>query len=399
MKILVVNAGSSSLKYQFFNMENEAVLAKGICEFIGVGGTMTHKCPDRADYKIDVDIPTHDHAIELVLKTLVSSKYGVIESVSEIDAIGHRIAHGGEIYKKSTIIDDEILGGLEKLNPINPLHGPPIIKGIRACIRHMKKTPQVGVFDTSFYSDIADFRFIYPLPYELYTQKKIRRYGFHGTSHRYVTARVSRYMDKNSEDLKIITCHLGNGSSITATAGGKAIDTSMGFTPQEGILMGTRSGSIDPTIIPYLIKSEGLTADQLEDILNKKSGFLGVSGVSNDAREVTKAAESGNQRAQLAINILVSGIKKYIGSYAAEMNGLDALVFTAGIGENDSNIRKLVCKDMDFLGVNVDEEKNVSAPKGMDFEITAQGAGVRTFIIPTNEELMIARDTKALVSR
>lgn len=399
MKILVVNAGSSSLKYQLFNMENQTVLAKGICECIGNGGKLIHKRPDMTDYHIDTDLPTHDEAINLVLKILVSPEYGVIKSVSEIDAVGHRIAHGGESYKKSTILNEDVISDLETLNPINPLHGPPIIRGMKACIKHMKDTPQVGVFDTSYYSDIEDYRYIYPLPYELYTEKKIRRYGFHGTSHRYVTERVAGFMGRKLEDLKIITCHLGNGSSITATSEGKAVDTSMGFTPQEGVMMGTRCGSIDPTILPYLIKSEGYAPEQLEEIINKKSGFLGVSGVSNDTREVTVAAKNGNKRAALSINIFVNGIKKYIGGYAAEMNGLDVLVFTAGIGENDANIRSLVCRNMDFLGIKIDEERNLNFKRGEEFEITAEGAGVRTFIIPTNEELMIAMDTKKLVAK
>jgi acetate kinase len=399
LKILVVNAGSSSLKYQLFNMENQTVLAKGICECIGNGGKLIHKHPDMTDYHIDTELPTHDEAINLVLKILVSPEYGVIKSVSEIDAVGHRIAHGGESYKKSTILNEDVISDLETLNPINPLHGPPIIRGMKACIKHMKDTPQVGVFDTSYYSDIEDYRYIYPLPYELYTEKKIRRYGFHGTSHRYVTERVAGFMGRKLEDLKIITCHLGNGSSITATSEGKAVDTSMGFTPQEGVMMGTRCGSIDPTILPYLIKSEGYAPEQLEEIINKKSGFLGVSGVSNDTREVTVAAKNGNKRAALSINIFVNGIKKYIGGYAAEMNGLDVLVFTAGIGENDANIRSLVCRNMDFLGIKIDEERNLNFKRGEEFEITAEGAGVRTFIIPTNEELMIAMDTKKLVAK
>lgn len=380
-------------------MENQTVLAKGICECIGNGGKLIHKRPDMTDYHIDTDLPTHDEAINLVLKILVSPEYGVIKSVSEIDAVGHRIAHGGENYKKSTILNEDVISDLETLNPINPLHGPPIIKGMKACIKHMKDTPQVGVFDTSYYSDIEDYRYIYPLPYELYTEKKIRRYGFHGTSHRYVTERVAGFMGRKLEDLKIITCHLGNGSSITATSGGKAVDTSMGFTPQEGVMMGTRCGSIDPTILPYLIKSEGYAPEQLEEIINKKSGFLGVSGVSNDTREVTVAAKNGNKRAALSINIFVNGIKKYIGGYAAEMNGLDVLVFTAGIGENDANIRSLVCRNMDFLGIKIDEERNLNFKRGEEFEITAEGARVRTFIIPTNEELMIAMDTKKLVAK
>lgn len=397
MKILVINSGSSSLKYQLFNMKNKSVLAKGICECIGTGGLMTHKRPSKQDYTLEVSLPTHDDAIELLLKVLVDDEFGVIQDISEINAVGHRIAHGGEKYKKSTVIDRQVIEELEELNPINPLHGPPIIKGIKACMNYMPNTPQVGVFDTSYYSDLADFRYIYPLPYELYTEKKIRRYGFHGTSHRYVTAQVARYMDKELDELKIITCHLGNGSSITATAYGKAVDTSMGFTPQEGVVMGTRSGSIDPSVLPYLMKSNNLTPDQVEDIINKKSGLLGISGVSNDAREVTKAAENGNYRANLALKILVNSIKKIIGSYVAEMNGLDALVFTAGIGENDDNVRRLVCADMDYLEIKLDEDKNRNIIKGQDSEISAPGSRVRTFVIPTNEELMIALDTCALI--
>ena len=399
MKILVVNAGSSSLKYQLFSMDNEKVLAKGICECIGNGGMLTHKRPGKPDYKLDVDMPSHDGAVELVLRLLADAEQGVIGDVSEIDAVGHRVAHGGENYIRSTVLNDEVLKGLEELNPINPLHGPPILKGIRACMKYMKNTAQVGVFDTSYYSDIADFRYIYPLPYELYTDKKIRRYGFHGTSHRYVAARAAKCADRDLKDLKIITCHLGNGSSITATAGGKAVDTSMGFTPQEGILMGTRSGSIDPTILPYLMKSEGLTADGIEALINKKSGLLGVSGISNDSRDVNRAAKEGNPRAVLALNMLANGIKKYIGSFAAEMNGLDVLVFTAGIGENDECIRRMVCADLDFLGIEIDKDSNNNAPRGEEYEITAAGARVRIFIIPTNEELMIALDTKALIER
>lgn len=393
MKVLVVNAGSSSLKYQLFDMDNGEVLAKGNCERIGAGGTITHKRPDKENYFAEVDLPTHDEALALVLELLQSEEYGVISSIDEIDAVGHRIAHGGEKYKSSTLIDDEAVDYLETIVPINPLHGPPAIKGIRACKRLMKETPQVGVFDTSFYSQMEDFRTIYAIPYELYEENKIRRYGFHGTSHRYVSAKAAEMLGKPIEELKIVTCHLGNGSSITAVDGGIAIDTSMGFTPQEGVPMGTRSGTIDPTVIPYIMKLKGLDADQIEDLLNRKSGLLGISGISNDARNVCEAAEQGNPRAILAIKMLANSIKKYIGSYIAEMNGIDALVFTAGIGENDSDLRSTVCGNMDVFGIAIDEEKNKSIPRGTGADITLEGSKVKTLVIPTNEEYMIALDT------
>lgn len=393
MKVLVVNAGSSSLKYQLFDMESGEVLAKGNCERIGAGGTVTHKRPAKEAYFAEVSLPGHDEALALVLQLLVSEEYGVISGIEEIDAVGHRIAHGGEKYKSSALIDDEMINYLETIVPINPLHGPPALKGIRACKKLMKNTPQVGVFDTSFYSQMADFRTIYSIPYEFYEEHKIRRYGFHGTSHRYVAAKAAEMLGKPLETLKIVTCHLGNGSSITAVDKGVAIDTSMGFTPQEGVPMGTRSGTIDPTIIPYIMKLKGLDADQIEDLLNRKSGLLGVSGVSNDARNVSEAAANGNRRAQLAINILANSIKKYIGSFIAEMNGIDALVFTAGIGENDSNLRSKVCADMDALGIVIDEDKNNSVPRGSGADISFEGAKVKTLVIPTNEEYMIALDT------
>ena len=398
MKILVINSGSSSLKYQLFDMTTGDVLAKGLCERIGSGGAITHKRPQKADYSAEVDLPSHDEALALVLGLLVDETYGVVASIDEIDAVGHRIAHGGEKFKASTLIDDEGVDYLETIVPINPLHGPPAIKGIRACKRLMKDTPQVGVFDTSFYSSMEDFRTIYAIPYELYTENKIRRYGFHGTSHRYVSAKAAELLGKDKKDLKIVTCHLGNGSSITAVDGGIAIDTSMGFTPQEGVPMGTRSGTIDPTVIPYIMKTKGLNADQVEDLLNRESGLLGVSGVSNDARNVSQAAADGNYRAQLAIKMLANSIKKYIGSYIAELNGIDALVFTAGIGENDTNMRSLVCKDMDFFGIAIDEEKNATI-RGKEADISARNAKVKTLVIPTNEEYMIALDTANLVTK
>lgn len=392
MKILVINAGSSSLKYQLYNMEDGAVLAKGNCERIGSGGTITHKRPNKDTYSAEVDLPSHDEALSLVLELLVSEEYGVIGSIDEIDAVGHRIAHGGEKLKSSTLIDDEVVKYLEIIVPINPLHGPPAIKGIKACMRLMNDTVQVGVFDTSFYSDIEDFRIIYAIPYEFYTENKIRRYGFHGTSHRFVSAEAAKMLGKPIEELKIITCHLGNGSSISAVQNGIAIDTSMGFTPQEGVPMGTRSGTIDPTVIPYIMKEKGITAEEIEVILNKKSGLLGISGVSNDLRNIESAAKDGNYRAELAVKMLANSIKKYIGSYIAEMNGIDAVVFTAGIGENDANMRNLVCKDMDFFGVSIDEDKNANAI-GVASDISSDDAKVKTLVIPTNEEYMIALDT------
>ncbi len=392
MKILVVNAGSSSLKYQLFDMENGEVLAKGLCEYIGDKiGSVTHKYGE-AQYTAEVELPSHDEALSLVLKLLTSEEYGVLESIEEIGAVGHRVAHGGEKFKTSSLVDDETVEYLEGIVPINPLHGPPAIKGIKACRKLMPNVPQVAVFDTSFYSQIEDFRTIYPIPYELYTEHKIRRYGFHGTSHRYVAAKAAEMLGKPLEELKIITCHLGNGSSITAVDKGVAIDTSMGFTPQEGLPMGTRSGSLDPTVIPYVMKLKNLSADEMEDLLNRKSGLLGVSGVSNDFRKVSEAAEQGNYRARLAQKMLFNSIKKIIGSYIAEMNGLDALVFTAGIGENSSALREAVCEDMQFFGIEINKELN-SVVSGKETDISAQGSRVKTLLIPTNEEYMIALDT------
>ena len=397
MKILVLNAGSSSLKYQLFNMNNGSVLAKGTCERIGAGGTITHKRTDAQPFFEEIDLPNHGVALQRVISLLCSAEYGVISSVSEIDAVGHRVAHGGKMLESSRITES-VVKYLETIVPINPLHGPPAIAGIKACLELMPELPQVAVFDTSFYSTIEKSRYVYAIPYEFYEEDQIRRYGFHGTSHRYVSQQLAKALGKPIEELKIITCHLGNGSSITAVDGGKAIDTSMGFTPQEGIAMGTRSGTIDPTVVTYLMKTKGYSAEEVENILNKKSGLLGVSGISNDLRNICSAAKEGNERAQLAIDILVNGIKKYIGSYTAEMNGLDAVVFTAGIGENQSNIRELVCENMDYLGIKIDTQKNTNFTRGIPFDITAEGARVATWIIPTDEEYMIAIDTQRLAA-
>ena len=399
MKILVLNAGSSSLKYQLFNMDTKEVLAKGLCERIGAGGAITHKRTGAAPYSEELDLPDHSTALAKVLDLLASGEHGVISSIEEIDAVGHRVAHGGEMLKESSLITESVVKYLETIVPINPLHGPPAIAGIKACLAIMPSVPQVAVFDTSFYSEIEDFRYVYPIPYEFYENDKVRRYGFHGTSHRYVSAELARLLGKPIEDLKIITCHLGNGSSITAVDGGSAIDTSMGFTPQEGIAMGTRSGSIDPTVVTYIMKTKGYTPEQMEDILNKKSGLLGVSGISNDCRNIHTAADEGNARAKLSMKILTNGIKKHIGAYTAEMNGLDALVFTAGIGENDARVRQAVCENMEYLGIKMDEEKNRNFVRGIPFEISADDSSVAVWIIPTDEEYMIANDTQRLAQK
>ena len=391
MKILVVNAGSSSLKYQLFDMTTNEVLAKGNCERIGIDGVITHKRPGKEDYSENAPLRDHKAAIELVLKLLCDAELGVIASPDEIGAVGHRFAHGGEKLRKSSLLGEEEVAYLEEIAELNPLHGPPAISGFKACKSVMPSINHVGVFDTSYYSDMKEHTYIYPIPYELYEKYKIRRYGFHGTSHRYVCAKAADII--GNKDAKIITCHLGNGSSITASVGCKAIDTSMGFTPQEGVPMGTRSGSIDPTIATYIMKKEGKSAGEVENLLNKQSGLIGISGVSSDCRDIAKAAAEGNARAALAQKVLIHNIKKIIGSYVAEMNGLDALIFTAGIGENDAYIREQVCRDMSYLGVEIDEAYNMSAPRGKDIELTAKGAKVRTFVLPTNEEYMIALDT------
>ena len=395
MKILVVNAGSSSLKYQLFDMDTNDVLAKGLCERIGIDGIITHKRPSKPDYKPNAAFPDHKAAIECVLSLLTDKEKGVINNVSEISAVGHRFAHGGEKLKKSAILGDQELEYLESIVGLNPLHGPPAISGLKACKEVMPSVNHVGVFDTSYYSDMEDYAYIYPIPYELYEKHKIRRYGFHGTSHRYVAAKAAEYI--GNKNAKIITCHLGNGSSITATVNGKAVDTSMGFTPQDGVPMGTRSGAIDPTVVTFIQKAENLTADEADKILNKQSGLAGISGFGSDCRDIRDAAAAGNYRAQLAMKILCHNIKKIIGSYVAEMNGVDALVFTAGIGENDRDLREEVCKNMSFMGIEINAEFNQTCARGEFADITADGATVKTLVIPTNEEYMIALDTQNLI--
>lgn len=398
MKILVINSGSSSLKYQLFDMTSGDVLAKGLCERIGGEcGIVTHKRPGHDPYKAEPVIPDHGAALSIVLGLITDKELGVIEHIDEIEAVGHRVAHGGEMLKSSSLIGEKELEYLYSIVDINPLHGPPAIKGIEACRKLLPKVPQVGVFDTSYYSTIPEHAYICPLPYEYYEKYKIRRYGFHGTSHRFVTAKCAELMEKPLDELKIVTCHMGNGSSITATKYGKALDTSMGFTPQDGLIMGTRSGAIDPTVLTYIMKTENISAQEMDDIINRKSGLLGVSGVSNDCREIWEAADAGNKRAKLALDMLINDVKKIVGSYLAEMNGADALVFTAGIGENDFAVREGVCRDMDFFGIKIDEEKNKNAARGEFNDITAPDGKMKVFVIPTDEEYMIAKDTQNLV--
>lgn len=395
MKILVINAGSSSLKYQVFDMDTGSVIAKGLCDRIGVDGVVTLKRPGKENYKAEVPLATHDDAIALVLKLLTDPELGVLSDISEIGAVGHRFAHGGEL-KESMVLGEKEKEYLYSIVGINPLHGPPALKGLEACEKLLPGVRHVGVFDTSFYSHMPASSYIYAIPYEYYENYKVRRYGFHGTSHRYVSMKAAEYVGRDISELKIITCHLGNGSSISAIDGGVCVDTSMGFTPQEGLPMGTRSGSIDPTIVTYLMKQLGLTPDEMDEILNRKSGLLGVSGVSPDCREVMIAEKEGNERAHLAMEILYHNIVKLIGAYAAEMDGLDVLVFTAGIGENDAVVRSEICRRLGFVGVEIDDEKNLATPRGQFCDMSVPGAAVTTLALPTDEEYMIALDTYRL---
>ena len=397
MKILVINAGSSSLKYQLFDMTDCSVLAKGICEKIGIAsgdGSITHKRPNAAKYEKETNIPDHNAAIALVLNVLTDKELGVINSIDEISAVGHRFAHGGNI-KESKILDKETLDYIESIVPINPLHGPASLKGYAACKAAMPNVPHVGVFDSSFYANMPEESYTYAIPYEWTEKYGIRRYGFHGTSHRYVSQEAAKLVGKPLEDLKIITCHIGSGSSITAIKNGVAVDTSMGFTPQDGLAMGTRCGPLDPSVVTYLI-NQGLTADEIDTALTKKSGLLGVSGVSSDARDVWAAAGEGNHRAQLAMKLLAHHARKLIGSYVAEMNGVDVLVVTAGLGENDKRSRKAIFTNLECFGVKINEELNENAPGGTLVDLTAPDSKVKVFVIPTDEELMIAKDTQKL---
>ena len=396
MKILVINAGSSSLKYQLIDMENESLLAKGLCERIGIDGRLTHKPQNgKPVYEADVPFPTHKEAIEAVLEKLTSKEYGVVETMAEIGAVGHRVLHGGIEFTESCVVDDACEAAIKKCFPLGPLHNPANLMGIKACQAAMPGVPQVAVFDTSFGMSMTPEAYIYAIPYEYYENDSIRRYGFHGTSHRFVSARACEIMGKKGT--RVINCHLGNGSSVSASIDGKCVDTSMGLTPLEGLPMGTRSGNLDPAILQFIMNKYGYTADEMLNILNKKSGVLGISGVGSDFRDLEKAAKEGNERAQLALDKFAYEVRKYIGSYAAAMGGVDIITFTAGVGENGPDMRESICKGLEFLGVHVDHEKN--QVRGRETDISAADSTVKVYVIPTNEELMIARDTLALVTK
>ena len=396
MNILVINAGSSSLKYQLLNPETQQVLAKGLCERIGIDGKFTYKPEGKEAVKAaDVAMPTHSEAIQAVLNALVDPVNGVIGSMDEIDAVGHRVVHGGEKFAESVLITDEVMAAVEECNPLAPLHNPANIIGIRACQKLMPNTPMVAVFDTAFHQTMPPVAYTYALPYEYYEKDKVRRYGFHGTSHKYVASRAAAMLGKPIEELKLISCHLGNGSSITAVDGGKSVDTSMGFTPLAGLPMGTRSGDLDAGIMEYLMNKYGMDIKEMLNILNKKSGVQGISGVSSDFRDLESAAGQGNERAALALQAFSYSVKKLIGSYAAVMGGVDAIIFTAGVGENGPETRAMATAGLEFMGVKLDAEKN--KVRGKETDVSADDATVRTLVIPTNEELMIAMDTAAIV--
>ena len=395
MNILVINAGSSSLKYQLLNPDTQEVLAKGLCERIGIDGKFTYKPAGKDPIKdADVAMPTHSEAIQTVLHALVDEKNGVISSMKEIDAVGHRVVHGGEKFAQSVLITDEVMAAIEECNPLAPLHNPANIIGIKACPERMPGPPMVAVFDTAFHQTMPAKAYMYALPYEYYEQDKVRRYGFHGTSHKYVSQRAAAMLGKPIEELKLISCHLGNGSSITAIDGGKSVDTSMGFTPLAGLPMGTRSGDLDAGILEYLMHKHGYNIDEMLNVLNKKSGVLGISGVSSDFRDLESAAPQGNQRAQLALDVFDYSVKKFIGSYAAAMGGVDAIIFTAGVGENGPDTRANVVSGLEFMGVKIDPEKNNT--RGKEVDVATDDSKVRILVIPTNEELMIAMDTAAI---
>lgn len=388
------------MKYQLIDMEDESVIAKGNCERIGVDGHFKHTTGDGRVYETDVVMNNHTEAFVQIKNALISEEYGVIKNLDEVSAIGHRIVQGGALFSESVLVNEDVIKGIESLIPLAPLHNAAHVQGIRACLDVFgTEVPEVVVFDTAFHSTMPPKAFTYPVPYEYYEKYAVRRYGFHGTSHRYVSNRCAELMGKDIKDLKIITCHLGNGSSITAIKGGKVIDTSMGLTPLDGIMMGTRTGSLDPSVVTFIAEKEGFTPSEMDTLLNKKSGFLGISGVSSDDRDVTAAAESGNARAQLAIDILEYQILKYIGSYTAALGGVDAIVFTAGIGENQCSHRINVCNNLSYMGVKVDADLNAKAIRGVESKISTSDSTVDVFVIPTNEELVIARDTMALVQK
>jgi len=398
MKVLVVNAGSSSLKYQLIDTESSAVLAKGLCERIGLDGRIEHKLADGSKVEKEISMPTHAEAVKIVIQYLTDAEVGCIKDMSEIEAVGHRIVHGGEFFSQSVLLSDDVLDKLKQCYDFAPLHTGAHIMGIEGCLSAMPGTPQVLVFDTAFHQTMPEQAYTYALPYETYKKYGIRRYGAHGTSHRFVAGEMCKILGK-TEGTKIVTCHIGNGSSISAVKDGKVMDTSMGFTPLAGVPMGTRCGDIDPAIVPYIMKKEGFTPDEMSDFMNKKSGLLGVSGISSDSREIEAAIREGNARAALAANTLAYQIKKFIGAYTAAMNGLDAIVFTAGMGENNTELRERVCTELEFFGVKIDKEINAKTfRQSNNVELSTADSTVKVYVIPTNEELVIARDTDKIVS-
>ncbi len=400
MKVLVVNSGSSSIKYRLFDMTDESLLAKGLVERIGISGSLITHYPTGKDImKKEIDIPDHRRGIELVVDALLNNNHGVIKDISEISAVGHRVVHGGEKYSGSVLINQDIMETLNKYIELAPLHNPPNILGIKVCQELLPDTPQVGVFDTAFHQTIPEKAYLYGLPYHYYEKYGVRKYGFHGTSHKYVAIKAAEMLGKELEELKVITCHLGNGSSLTAVKNGKSIDTSLGFGTISGVIMGTRCGDVDPAVIPFLMKKEGLNSEEMNNILYKKSGFIGLSeGISSDKRDLEEKASKGDKKAKRALDVLHYGLKKYIGAYTAVMNGLDVLVFTAGIGENSPKLRKNVCADLTCFGIEIDDNKNNNA-KGSKTVISTDNSKVKVMVIPTNEELMIARDTMEICSK
>ncbi|WP_066639325.1 acetate/propionate family kinase [Desulfolucanica intricata] len=397
MKVLVMNCGSSSLKYQLLDMDTESLLAKGLVERIGISGSfLTHEPSGKDKVVIETEMKNHTVAIKLVLDALVNPEHGVISNMKEIDAVGHRVVHGGETFTASAIVTEEVMQGIIDCQDLAPLHNPANIMGIEACKSLMPDVPQVAVFDTAFHQTMPEASYIYGLPYEYYEKYKIRRYGFHGTSHKYVSQRAAAMLGKQPSEVKIITCHLGNGASIAAVNGGQVVDTSMGFTPLEGLVMGTRCGLIDPAIMPFIMEKEGLSAKEMDTLMNKKSGVLGISGISSDMRDIENGIKEGNNRAKIAIDVYAHYVRKFIGAYAAVMNGVDAIVFTAGIGENSISLRAKICDGLQFLGIELDEEKN--NVRGKEVNLSKDGSKVAILLIPTNEELVIARDTKELCS-
>ena len=395
MKVLVINCGSSSLKYQLIDSRSEEVLAAGLCERIGIDGRMTHT-PSGGDTVVKNDpLPDHGAAIQSVLSALTDKAHGVISSLSEIGAVGHRLVHGGEKFAASVIINDEVIAEVEACNDLAPLHNPANLIGVRACRQIMPDVPMVGVFDTAFHQTMPPKAYLYGIPHQYYQEHKVRRYGFHGTSHNYVSQRVHHLAELDPDNSRVIVCHLGNGASVTAVKNGKSVDTSMGLTPLEGLIMGTRSGDLDPGVIEYIAKKEHMTLEEVLKVLNKESGVLGLSGVSSDFRDLAEAMEQGNEQAAVAVEAFCYRVAKHIGAYTAALNGVDAIVFTAGIGENAAHIRSMICEYLGFLGITIDEEKN--AVRGKETEISTPDSKVSVFVIPTNEELAIARETAALL--